>query len=207
MNTKIKKQRARALAAIDRALVNDNYLPIDYLIDTEARRVLNLPERPDGNLPYVGWLMIDDGNSNQGLRLSKDGRSFIRNKEGLRLKAYQCQANVWTIGFGHTKSAKPGQKIDIITAQKLFNEDVRVFEDAVNQLVTVPLNQNQYDSLVSFAFNIGVGAFKSSTLLEVLNQGKYDLAAKEFLRWIYASGRRNQGLINRRKAEKELFKS
>jgi GH24 family phage-related lysozyme (muramidase) len=90
-------------------------------------------------------------------------------------------------------------------AYKYLREDLYDFEAAVNKFVKVPLNDNQFSALVSFAFNVGSGAFKSSTLLKKLNQKDYEGAADQFDKWIYAKGQVLNGLIRRRKAEKELF--
>lgn len=141
--------------------------------------------------------------------LSEKGRKFIQNFEGLRLEAYLCPSGVWTIGFGHTAGVKKGQKITLQQAESFFNKDIFSFENAVNTLVKVPLTQGQFDALVSFAFNCGIGNFRSSTLLKLLNQGDYKGAGEQFLVWnkIKKNGKllSCEGLTNRRKAEKEMF--
>lgn len=141
--------------------------------------------------------------------LSEKGRKFIQNFEGLRLEAYLCPSGVWTIGFGHTAGVKKGQKITLQQAESFFNKDIFSFENAVNTLVKVPLTQGQFDALVSFAFNCGIGNFRSSTLLKLLNQGDYKGAGEQFLVWnkIKKNGKllSCEGLTNRRKTEKEMF--
>jgi lysozyme len=132
--------------------------------------------------------------------------AFIKQFEGLRLDAYQCSAGVWTIGYGHTgKGVVPGVRIDEAEAEALLRYDVEKFERGVAELVTVPLSQNQFDALVCFAFNLGLGALRSSTLLRKLNDMDKLGAAEEFLRWVYAGGKKLKGLETRRQAERALF--
>lgn len=138
-------------------------------------------------------------------KISPDGLELIKRHEGLRLKAYRCPAGVWTIGHGHTKGVKRGMQIAEVHADQFLREDVIIAERAVNQLVSVPLSQGQFDALVSFVFNLGANAFSRSTLLKKLNEGDCYLAAEEFERWVYASGRKLAGLVARREDEKELF--
>ncbi|NJL51166.1 MAG: lysozyme [Hydrococcus sp. SU_1_0] len=139
------------------------------------------------------------------MKLSEAGLSLIKSFEGLRLAAYQCSAGVWTIGYGHTKTAKPGKCITLEQANKLLTEDVVGFEQAVRMLVKVPLNQNQFDALVSFAFNVGVSGFQNSQLLVSLNKGHYSVAAKQLMRWVHAGKVRIPGLVRRRQREYDLF--
>lgn len=129
----------------------------------------------------------------------------IKHFEGLRLKAYKCPANVWTIGYGHTKTAKQGLIITESKADELLAMDLEDAERAVQKYVKVDINQNQFDALVSFVFNLGTGNFRSSTLLKKLNQEDYSDAASEFLRWNKAGGKLLTGLVRRRKAESNLF--
>ena len=141
------------------------------------------------------------------MNISQNGIDLIKQFEGLRLEAYQCSAGVWTIGFGHTNGVKQGDKITLAQAEDFLRSDLEKFENAINNLVNVELNQNQFDALVSFVFNIGINAFKKSTMLKFLNNNSFPLAAGQFDRWIYANGNVVAGLINRRKKEKELFLS
>ena len=138
-------------------------------------------------------------------KTSKAGIELIKKHEGMRLEAYQCPAGVWTIGYGHTKDVKPKQIIDTRQAIELLKEDLKECEDVVNSCTKTPLNQNQFDALVSFVFNLGSGALKSSTLLKRLRQGDYEGAANEFTRWVFAGNKRLPGLVIRRQEEKELF--
>lgn len=139
--------------------------------------------------------------------INETGLNLIRDFEGRRLNAYQDAVGVWTIGYGHTRTAYPGQRITEAGATALLREDVATFERAVSQAVRVPLTDNQYAALVSFAFNVGSGALNSSTLLRRLNAGDYYGAANELLRWNRAGGRELYGLTRRREAERSLFLS
>ncbi|MFT0892967.1 lysozyme [Pseudochelatococcus sp. G4_1912] len=130
----------------------------------------------------------------------------LKQWEGCRLNAYRDSAGVWTIGYGHTgPDVKPGMQITQAQADKLLMDDLARFERAVDQGVKVPLTDNQFGTLVSFAFNIGVAAFEKSTLLRKLNAGDYNSVPSELARWVNAGGRRLQGLVNRRAAEAGLW--
>jgi lysozyme len=139
------------------------------------------------------------------MKLSKVGADLIKKYEGCRLKAYKCPAGVWTIGFGHTGNVKEGQVITQAQADALFDKDVQKFVDGVNKLVKVEINQNQFDALVSFVYNLGIGALKKSTLLQYVNKKQFDKAANEFDRWNKAGGKVLKGLVNRRNSEEALF--
>lgn len=142
---------------------------------------------------------------NETLKLGPRGTEIIHSSESIRLKAYRDSGGVWTIGWGHTKTAKPGMEINRFEADKLFQKDVAHVEKAIRDAVKVPLTQEQFDALVSFAYNVGTGAFRGSTLLKLLNQGKYTLAADQFLRWDKDNGKTLSGLTTRRRAERRLF--
>ena len=140
------------------------------------------------------------------MRTGQLGIDLIKSFEGLALKAYLCPAGVLTIGYGHTGSnVMPGQIISEEQAENLLRIDLNRFEVGVANSVTASINQNQFDALVSLSFNIGLGAFKSSTLLKVLNAGQYIEAASQFLRWNKGGGRVLPGLTRRREAESQLF--
>ena len=139
------------------------------------------------------------------MKTSTVGINLIKEFEGCGLTAYKCPAGVWTIGYGHTKDVKQGMKITKEQATNLLTEDLKTYENYVNKYVTVSLNQNQFDALVSFTFNCGGGALKTSALLRKLNKGDYEGAANELLRWNKANGKVLAGLTRRRKAERELF--
>lgn len=139
-------------------------------------------------------------------RIDSAGLAFIAGFEGLRLNAYQDVGGVWTIGVGHTGGVKRGQSITREQAMTLLRRDVRFAEDAVHRYVSVGLNQHRYNALVSFVFNVGAGAFKSSTLLRNLNAGDYGQVPSQLLRWNKVDGKPVTGLTRRRKAEGDLWK-
>ena len=138
------------------------------------------------------------------------GIDLICGFEGLRLKAYDDGVGVWTIGFGTTIypngiRVKKGDTCTEAQAKAYMAYDLKKFESAVSNAVTVPLNQNQFDALVSLAYNIGIGAFSKSTLVKKLNAGDIRGAAEQFDVWVNAGGKRMQGLVNRRAKENEVF--
>jgi len=139
--------------------------------------------------------------------MNQAGLNLIRESEGCVLTAYLCPANVWTIGFGHTdpENAYQGNSISQERANQLLDKDLRYFIDEVRMAVRVPITDNQFSALVSFAFNVGIGALSESTLLRELNYENYDLAADQFLRWNRANDRVLPGLTTRRKKEQQLF--
>jgi len=131
---------------------------------------------------------------------------IIKACEGLRLDAYLCPANVWTIGYGHTRTAKSGLHIDESEAENLLRIDLAQTELFVSRYVHLELNQNQFDALCSLVFNIGSGNFKASTLRMKLNRGDIEGAAAEFPKWRKAGGRVLPGLVKRRALEQALFR-
>ncbi len=144
--------------------------------------------------------------SNSQFTTSSAGRQLIESFEGLELTAYQDMVGVWTIGYGHTGvDVKPGLRISAAQAEALLAADLVRFEQGVARLVTFVLNQHQFDALVSFSFNLGLGSLKNSTLLKLLNAGDVTAAAEQFLRWDKAGGGQVAGLLRRRQAERTLF--
>lgn len=141
------------------------------------------------------------------MKTSEQGIKIIKEFEGLHLRSYQCSAAVWTIGFGHTAQVKAGDEITESQADQLLRHDIQQAEQTVLAQVQAPLNQNQFDALVSFVFNVGAGSFRRSTLLRRLNTHDYTGAANELLRWVYVDGVLLRGLENRRNREKNLFES
>lgn len=144
------------------------------------------------------------------MHISPSGIDLIRNFESLRLNAYDDGVGVWTIGFGTTKypngtRVKKGDTCTLDQAKAYMHNDLKAFEQTVSSAVKVPINQNQFDALVSLAYNIGSTAFKNSTLVKRLNEGNYKAAAEQFGLWVNARGKRLQGLVNRRAIEKALF--
>ena len=148
----------------------------------------------------------------ESMSVSNKGVDLICEFEGKRLVAYDDGVGVWTIGFGTTKypngvRVKKGDTCTLEQAKEYMRHDLIEFEHTVNSSVRVPLNQNQFDALVSLAYNIGSSAFKSSTLVKKLKLGDYQGAASQFDVWVNAGGKRMQGLVNRRDKEKLLFLS
>ncbi|MEI6639088.1 MAG: lysozyme [Chlorobium sp.] len=142
------------------------------------------------------------------MKIGENGLDLIRKHEGLRLEAYVCPGGKLTIGYGHTgDDVKSGLKIDNSKAEALLLKDVERFEKSVNELVTYPMTQGMFDALVCFAFNLGAGSLKSSTLLAKLNANDKQGAADEFLRWNKALGKVLDGLTARREGERRLFLS
>lgn len=144
------------------------------------------------------------------MKMGSKGLDLVKSFEGLYTKAYKCPAGVWTIGYGHTgkvngKSICAGMTISTGKATSLLAADMHNFENAVKECVKVPINQNQFDALVAFSFNVGAGALQSSTLLKYLNKKEYTEAANEFLKWNKGGGRVLNGLTRRREAERKLF--
>jgi lysozyme len=122
-----------------------------------------------------------------------------------RYKAYRCPANVPTIYCGLTHGVKDGMIVTEAEGEAMLKKELWRYEDAVERLVTVDLNQNEFDACVLLVFNIGIGAFEKSTLLKLLNQGKRQAAAAQFGRWVNGGGKKLPGLVRRRAAEAALF--
>jgi len=139
------------------------------------------------------------------MQISEEGLALIKKFEGCELKAYRCPANVLTIGYGHIKDVKEGDQITKEEANYMLQEEMIEYEGYVNDMVDVELNQSQYDSLCAWVYNLGPTNFQSSTLLKVLNEGKYNEVPQEIKRWNKAGGEVLDGLIRRREAEALLF--
>lgn len=139
------------------------------------------------------------------LSYSDAGMALTQKSEGFKLDAYQDVAGVWTIGYGHTAGVDAGMSCTEAQALYFLLEDLKGAENCVNQAVTVPLAQNQFDALVDFAFNLGCHALRSSTLLKLVNEQNFTDAAQEFDKWVMAGGKRVWGLVKRRAAERAMF--
>lgn len=137
--------------------------------------------------------------------ISPAGIALIKQFEGCKLTSYQDQRGIWTVGYGHTGNIGPGMTITQEQADAFLLEDLHHTETGILCQVHVPLSQNQFDALVSFAYNIGLGNFKDSTCLAKLNEGQYQDAANWMLPWHHVNGVENEGLLNRRTAERDLF--
>lgn len=148
------------------------------------------------------------------MKISDKGLALIKRWEGLRLESYLCPAKVWTIGYGSTgPHVKQGMVITEAEAEALLRKDVARFEDGVNHIVG-PCTQGQFDALVSFAFNLGLGALMSSTLLKRHKAGDFARAADAFLSWNKARQGWPKGklvvlpgLTKRRAAERQIYLS
>ncbi len=139
------------------------------------------------------------------MKTSDKGIGLIKRFEGLRLKAYLCPAGKPTIGYGHTKDVKLGDVITEEEAEQLLLEDLIVVENEINKH-NLDINQNQFDALVSFVYNVGVGNFRTSTLLKKIKTDPNDKTiANEFKRWVYGGGKILPGLVRRRKEEANLY--
>ena len=139
--------------------------------------------------------------------IGSQGLQLIKSFEGFYPKKYLDSAGFPTIGYGHlVKDGLPFQEhINEDQALELLETDLKIAEAAVDRLVTVPLLQNQFDALVSFTFNLGAGAFQRSTLRRKVNRQEHDSVENEFTRWVWAGGRKLQGLLKRRQAEANLY--
>ena len=139
------------------------------------------------------------------MKTSPKGIALIKEFEGLRLKAYKCPGGVWTIGYGHTAGVRPEMVITEAQAEDFLREDLFSCENAVNNQ-KLSINQNQFDALISFIYNVGTGNFSRSTLLRKVRANPQDNPIMdEFLRWVYSKGRVLPGLQRRRLAEMKLY--
>jgi lysozyme len=141
------------------------------------------------------------------MNINQRGLEIIRSFEGCKLESYYCPAKILTIGYGHTgQDVKSGMNITIAKANELLKKDLEFFEFGIERLVTSELNENQFSALVSFAFNCGLGNFKSSTLCKKVNANPSDATIKnEFMRWNKGGGQELAGLTRRRNVEAELY--
>ena len=139
------------------------------------------------------------------MKTSSKGIALIKEFEGLRLKAYKCPGGVWTIGYGHTAGVKPGMVISEAQAEEYLMADLIASEKYLNDL-RLAINQNQFDALISFIYNVGTGNFSRSTLLRKVRANPQDNSIMdEFLKWVYSKGRVLPGLQRRRLAEMKLY--
>lgn len=141
------------------------------------------------------------------MQISDQGLAIIRQCEGLRLKAYLCPAGVWTVGYGHTHGVSEGLHITSAEADKLLLQDVAPIENFLHTL-RINFRQGQFDALASFIFNVGLSAFRQSTLLrKIMTDASDEAITAEFLRWNKAGGKVLPGLNARRKQEAALWKT
>ena len=142
------------------------------------------------------------------MKISANGLRIIKESEGLRLNAYpdpgSRDGHPWTIGYGHTKNVKKGDRISKAKAEAFLRQDVEWAEREVSRL-GVDLSQNQFDALVSFAFNVGAGQFRSSSVARMAKAGRHDVVPSRLDLWVKNDGRVMRGLVNRRAAEGALY--
>lgn len=139
------------------------------------------------------------------MKTSNQGKNLIKEAEGLRLEAYRCPAGVATIGWGHTKGVRMGQRITRETAEDMLVEDIAPIERTLNGL-KINFRQGQFDALVSWIFNLGAGNFRSSTMLKrILADADDEEITDQLVKWTYSGRQQLPGLMKRRAAEANLF--
>jgi len=139
------------------------------------------------------------------MKTSNEGISLIKKFEGCKLDAYQCSAKVWTIGFGTTKGVKEGDHCTMREAEDWLADDLYEFEKYIHKYVNTPLDQNQFDSLVAWTYNLGPTNLRESTLLVRINDLDFDDVPYQMKRWNRAGGKVLDGLVRRREAESLLW--
>lgn len=152
----------------------------------------------DGTLAHAASLLFPR-------RANEAGIALIKDYEGLHLAPYLCPGKVWTIGYGHTRTVRAGMRITREQAAQLLDDDLNLIERAVQRLVRVPLNDNQFAALVSFAYNVGITNLERSTMLQLLNRGWYEQVPAQLMRWNKVNGEVLGGLSRRRAAEARLW--
>lgn len=158
------------------------------------------------------------------MKVSQKCIDNIKKDEGVRQRPYQCPALLWTVGVGHVidpnhakvplaqRKALPipagwDRVVSMEEIDEILRKDLARFEQGVSRLITAPLTQGQFDALVSFSFNVGLGNLQNSTLRMKVNRQDYEGAAEQFLVWTKAGGKVLPGLVKRRTHEKEMFES
>lgn len=145
------------------------------------------------------------------VKLSEKGLAFIKLHEGFSSTSYLCPAGYLTVGYGHV--VKPSEAIQFLNpisdkeATNLLLQDIMEAEHSVSRLTKIMLSQGQFDALVSFTFNLGSGAYQRSTLRQKVNREEHHVVPEEFLKWVWAGGRRLKGLEVRRLGEVRLYQS
>jgi lysozyme len=146
------------------------------------------------------------------MKVSKECLKMLAHHEGVRQKPYKCPAGLWTVGVGHLIGnglELPDSWNRTFTLDEVYDilaKDVTRFERGVNKYITVPLRQNEFDALVSFSFNLGLGVLQRSTLRQALNRGDKEMAIQSLLKYNKAGGKVLKGLDKRRKDEAALFR-
>ena len=141
------------------------------------------------------------------MKISEEGLSLIKKFEGCELKAYQDSVDVWTIGYGHTKGVEDGQEITQEEAEEMLASELDEYEGYINDLVECDLEQNQFDALVAWVYNLGPTNLRSSTMLKRLNANDLEDVPNQIKRWDKAGGKVLAGLVRRREAEALMFQN
>ena len=137
----------------------------------------------------------------------KEAKKLIEKYEGCRLKAYRCPAGKWTIGYGHTEGVKEGDRWTQERADAELAREIDKFKAAVLRVCpALEASPNRLGACISLAYNIGIGNFAGSTVARYVRRGEYRAAADAFLMWVYAGGQKLPGLVNRRQAERTVFR-
>ena len=139
--------------------------------------------------------------------ITQNGLDLIKRFEGFSRTVYCCPAGYPTIGYGHVVKDDEdfSAGIDESQAEELLRQDAQIAERAVLRLINVPLTDGQFDALVSFTYNLGGGALQRSTLRRKINREEHAEVPEQFMRWVWAGGRKLKGLVRRRVAESELY--
>lgn len=139
--------------------------------------------------------------------ITEDGIRLIKGFESFSAVPYRCPAGIWTIGYGHTgpEVHEDTPAITLSQGEDLLMHDLQRFEQAVLRLITRPLTNGQFSALVSFTFNLGAGALQRSSLRMKCNRGEDAQMPAEFMKWVWAGGRKLPGLMRRRRAETALY--
>jgi lysozyme len=198
-------------SAIDSVEIRTNIDPdpvtrdIADIITKKINNQISLRKKSESSSGQDEQAVLSEPSDVSKLSVSQRLIDMIKGFEGFREYPYTCPGGALTIGYGTTM--KPGQYTSVTKeqAEAMLRKTVSGFESSIKKLVKVPLNQNQYDALVSFTYNVGAGALKRSTLLTKLNSGDYNGAADELLRFTRANGKVLEGLVRRREKERNLF--
>ncbi len=154
---------------------------------------------------FAFFLCVSEVEGISRVKASNTAIELIKKHESFCANVYRCPAGKLTIGYGHTGEGVKLGKVSEAKATELLKSDVSSAENAINKFVKTELNQNQFDALVSFVFNVGNGNFKKSTLLEQINERHFVTAAEQFNKWVFAGKEKLPGLVKRRQEEKALF--
>jgi lysozyme len=146
------------------------------------------------------------------MQITDEGLELIKQFEGFRARAYRDAVGVWTIGYGHTSMAgapevRPGSEVSQAEAETILRRDVEIFARGAREAVKVPLNDAQFSALVSFAYNVGLGNLRKSSVLAAINRKDFAAVPRRLQLWTKAGGRVLPGLVRRRGAEAALFAS